>query len=209
MRTFGVAYVRSRCFAGRLVIDREAAGRFIKHAIAQAKAAERREQKDMEVDGTDETNRADDDQPGSSTGAKRRRPAFDPFAGMRPPRALDLFVDDGAGYGDTASDAPVKRTKTDDAPAFKYNEKSPRKAKARAPSPEPVPEEEDDDESDDSVLDIIEGDPSALVVEDANPNTDGSWTVVQKAKARERKEKLGFGGGAGNKKRKTTGKKVR
>lgn len=41
------------------------------------------------------------------------------------------------------------------------------------------------------MLDIIEGDPSALLVEDPNPNNDGSWTLVQKAK--ERKEKLGFG----------------
>ncbi|KZV87489.1 hypothetical protein EXIGLDRAFT_620572 [Exidia glandulosa HHB12029] len=67
----------------RLAIDREAAGRFIKHAIAQAKAAEQRDataaqkqEEGMDVDGAEQAESS------TGTGAKRRRPAFDPFAGV-------------------------------------------------------------------------------------------------------------------------------
>ena len=87
-------------------------------------------------------------------------------------------------------DSPASST------AFKYNETtaSSKKGKSKAePELEPDTRPESDDGDDESVLDVIDG--GDMVIEDPEPNVDGSWTVVEKAKqkAKENKEKLGFG----------------
>ncbi|EJD41416.1 hypothetical protein AURDEDRAFT_169580 [Auricularia subglabra TFB-10046 SS5] len=186
----------------RLVIDRAAAGRFIRAAISQAKSAEERElAKHRAADGAvDAEEEAPEEAPAAnasapSTSGKRRRPAFDPFA----------------GYGDTPSDTQPKRAKHESPapPAFKYNEvptpsSSSKKGKGKASSPPPVKEDEDADSDDSGILDVIDGDPGAMVVEDNDH--DEAWQVI-KNKAREKKEKAGFGEKKGKERRDKSPKK--
>ncbi|KAH7100481.1 hypothetical protein BKA62DRAFT_245987 [Auriculariales sp. MPI-PUGE-AT-0066] len=197
----------------RLAIDKEAAGRFIKAAISQAQGqhvsvTSRPVQPDASPASSAEDNSDSDKaaqppafdahQPPENSG-KRRRPAYDAFA----------------GYGDTPADSPLaapfaKRAKLE-SPAstnFKYAESSTTTKKIRGKEKLPamasveaadVSVEEKataaDSDSDDDVLNIVDG--GDMVIEDPEPNVDGSWTVVEKAKqkAKEQKEKLGFGKG--------------